>query len=245
MSGAAVHCPANFMKATKGLLCKPKWCCWECSPNSHLSQHFLPLPPPLQRAMLGRGLLLVHTIPWQWGGISFHDVYSHKHPGHGQCGDNLMPASDTLLPDGLLGCHTGAVNKQKRAVSVSQHHSALNWHLHTLQLKDGSKRYSQHFLQPKDADPSQDFHHLWAVQLPDCGIQRQLVPWNGNKLEWHWDLKWRLRQISLTFEQETAFFFLLLCSTWKVRRISLIRTLILSPAPQLLGEETKRLLDTA
>lgn len=142
MAGAAIHFPANSIKTTKGLLCKLKSRCWESSPNSHLTQHILPLYPPPQRAVLGVGLLLVHTIPWQWGGTSFHDVYSHKHPGHGQCGDTLMLANDILLPDGLLGCHTGAVKKQERAMSVSQHHSALNWHLHASELKDDGKGYS-------------------------------------------------------------------------------------------------------
>lgn len=77
-----------------------------------------------------------------------------------------MLANDILPPDGLLGCHTAAVKKQKRTMSVSQHHSALNWHLHVLELKGGGKGYSLHFLQPKDVSPLKDFHHNWAVQLP-------------------------------------------------------------------------------
>lgn len=113
LAGAAVHLPTSSVETTTGLLPKQNLCCWQSSLNSSLSQHFLSLLPSAPQ----RAVLLVHTIPWQWGGISFHDACSHKHPECGQCGDNPMLASDILLPDELLGCHTGAVKKQKKAMT--------------------------------------------------------------------------------------------------------------------------------
>lgn len=135
MAGTAAHFLTSSTKGTKDFLRKPKSCCWEIPQLPPKPTHS-PTPSIPPKAVPGEGLLLVPTIPWRWAGISFHDGYSHTHPGHGQCEDTLRLASDTRLPDGLWGCRTGAVEKKERAKSARHHRPAMNWHQHALGLKD-------------------------------------------------------------------------------------------------------------
>lgn len=78
-----------------------------------------------------------------------------------------MPASDILLPDELLGCHTGAERNRRK-----QWHQLVLFGFNVvrkcspfLSLKMVPRTTWGTFLQPKNVSPSQDFHHLWTVPL--------------------------------------------------------------------------------
>lgn len=106
-------------------------------------------------------------------------------------------------------------------MSVTQRHSALNWHLRVLELKGGGKGYSLYFLQPKDVNPLKDFHHLLAVQLPRLRNTEITGPLEqeGPRVEVRRDFESEV-ETDLShppLDGKKQFFFLLLCSTCKQR----------------------------
>lgn len=84
------------------------------------------------------------------------------------------------------------------------------------EFKDDNKCYLGCILQPKDANPSQDFYQPRTAPLPRRIQKQQLVPWSWTDLEWQWGEILKLRWIQTHFISlwtQNCRFLLLVCST--------------------------------